>query len=512
MSDRRESRGFTDVVRPLVATVAAFVLLVVSAPGTSGATAKIWLYPDSQDPNAGGHVVTEPAFTLKIENRGTGNGDNTAYESVLLVAVNDPSVFVDATVTLPGSTTTLDPASLAMGSPVFECSGGGLPPHGVYPAFFAEIPVGDIAQGEIVAAGVVVNGSEGLEVHFDLKAVGYRQAGPNVKCYDVVNPSGHDVTVRFEGTSEPPCHEVAIFKTADATAVALDDPMDYTITVENTGTCELTDVVLTEDLPVVLDLQGDPVPAFTITGIDPPPTHQTETLVEWTVGGLDPGAVFTAVISVVFDQPAAAGQTVVNTACVSSFELPDPVCSSVSVGVEVNGEEEIGGAGFWCNQLRFAREGRPNAKFTTSELDEWLLQVFDESAVFPEVYPLVTLVDAEELLCRPNTLFAVADRLARHLLAMWFNIASERLPLDTVLGDLCPGSEEPPEEMDPAMTVAELVSAVEADMVAAAPDEVLGVWLEIVDYVNNSHLPGEGGCEEQYVRRAGGRRNGRHRP
>ena len=51
---------------------------------------------------------------------------------------------------------------------------------------------------------------------------------------------------------------------------------------------------------------------------------------------------------------------------------------------------------------------------------------------------------------------------------MWFNVVSERLPLDTVLGDLCPGDEDPPPDMDPAMTV-EAVPRVDAQGEAIAP-------------------------------------------
>ena len=500
-------------LQPMVLAVALIVFVAASAPNTAFATPKLWLYPDSDNPQAGGHVVTEPAFTLNIENRGTGNGDNTATETFLLVAVNDPGLLVSGTVSLPGGPVDLDPATLVYGIPTFDCDGKTVPPHGVYPAYYTEIPIGDIAQGQIVSAGVVVDGTEGLRVHFDAKATGYRQAGPHLKCYDVINPSGHDVTMVFDEPGNPSCHEVSISKTAGATGVALGDAMDYVIVVENVGTCELTDVVLTEDLPTVLDPAGDPVPAFTVTGIDPPPTTQTDTMIEWALDPLGPGAVVTATVSVVFDQPDAVGLVIENTACVTSFELPDPECASASVAVDVSDEDEIGGPGFWCNQLRFAREGRPNAKFTIAELEAWLLSIFDQSAVFPELWPLVTLMDAETMLCRPNQADTVADRLARHLLAMWFNVVSERLPLDTVLGDLCPGDEDPPPDMDPAMTVEALIAAAEADLLAGADDDVLEFWMDVIDFVNNASLPGAGGCDDEFVRRTATRgRHGNHRP
>ena len=70
------------------------VFIAASTASPASAAPQLWLYPDSDDPQAGGHVVTEPAFTLNIENRGTGNGDNTATDTFLLVAVNDPGLLV----------------------------------------------------------------------------------------------------------------------------------------------------------------------------------------------------------------------------------------------------------------------------------------------------------------------------------------------------------------------------------------------------------------------------------
>lgn len=500
--------------RPGRAVLAALAvtLAAVAAPSPAQATAKLWLYPDSDDPRAGGHVVTEPAFTLNIDNRGTGNGDNTAYDTMLIVAVNDPTLLTGGSIALPGGTVDLDPAAFGSGTPMFACSGRTVPPHSVYPASYVEIPVGDIAPGEVISAGVIIDGGDGIEVHFDATATGYKQAGPNLRCYDVINPSGHDVTMVLGDAGGDGCPEVAVSKIASSTGVVLGDPVDYVITVENPGTCDLTDVVLVEDIPTVTDPQGQPGPAFTIVGITPDPSGQTPDAIEWAAGTLAPGDVFTATVSVVFDQPGADGQTIENTACATSVEIPDPQCSTASVTVGSTDGDEIGGPGFWCNQIRFALEGRPNAKFTVAELDAWLLEIFDQSGVFPEQWPLIGLLDADAMLCRPNLAASVADRLARHLLTLWFNVVSERLPPDLLLGDLCPGDEEPPADMDPAMSVAGLIAAAEADILGGADDEILGFWIEVIDFVNNAYLPGSPDCITEPVSRHGNRRHGAHRP
>ncbi|HSN54916.1 MAG TPA: DUF11 domain-containing protein [Candidatus Sulfomarinibacteraceae bacterium] len=499
--------------RKLVAGVAFLIIAAAAAP--ADATARLWLYPDSDDPRAGGHVVNGDAFTLNIENvGGGGNGDNTAYEVVLLVAVNDPALMVDATVTLPGGAVTVVPGDLVFGVPTMPCSDATIPPHGRYPSSFVGIPVAEIAAGETVQAGVVVNGSDGLEVHFDATALGARQAGPNVTCYDIVNPPGHDVTLVVGEPGGGACHEVAIAKDAGASSVAIGDVMDYVITVANAGTCELTGVVLTEDLPTVPDAQGQQVPAFTVTAVDPPPSSQTATSIEWVIDTLDVGATVTAVISVVFDQPDAEGLEIENTACVASVELPDPECATATVTVGTVDDDHLGGPGFWCNQLRFARVGSPAAQFALPDLEAWLVDLFAGSAVFPEVWPLISLPDAEALLCRPGQAVTMADRLARHLLALWFNVASGRLPVETVLGDLCTGDQEPPAGFDPTMTVEALIAAAEADILAGADDETLELWKDIIDFVNSSSLPGPGGCdsEEASTRNAGQRRRAVSRP
>lgn len=512
MSDSRTHIVRKSTVRPIVMAAAMLVVIAAAAPNPAYAKAKLWLYPDSENPQAGGHVVTEPTFTLNIENRGSGNGDNTAFEAYLLVTVNDPSFLTSGTIAMPSGPVDLASAEWTFGTPSFDCTGKEVPPHSVYPAYFVEILIGEIAQGEVVTAGVVVEGSEGLRLHYDARATGYRQAGPNLRCYDVINPSGHDVTQIIDEPGTSPCHDLSISKTAGATGVALGDAMDYVIVVQNLGTCELTDVVLIEDLPTVPDGNGDPVPAFTVVAIDPTQTSQTPESIEWIFPSLAPGASETATVSVIFDQPDAAGLTIENTACVTSSELPEPECSSASVTVESSDGDEFGGPGFWCNQLRFAREGRPNAQFSVAELDAWLVEILGQSAVFPELWPVATLMDAEAMLCRANHAQTMADRLARHLLALWFNVLSERLAPDTILGDLCPGDEEPPPGMSLDMTVAELIVATEADIVAEADEDVLGFWKDVVDFVNNSRLPGAGGCDKETVRRSDNRRLGRHRP
>ena len=61
--------------------------------------------------------------------------------------------------------------------------------------------------------------------------------------------------------------------------------------------------------------------------------------------------------------------TVINGGIIHAYGSNARVGDGEWMVVEADEVDEIGGPGFWCNQLRFAREGRPNAKFTTAELE-----------------------------------------------------------------------------------------------------------------------------------------------
>ncbi len=476
-------------------TVAALLLLLTLAP-LSSAHADLWLYPDSESPRAGGHVVHVGSFTLHVNNRGGGNTtDGIAHGVVLAVAVNDPALLTGATLALPdGSDVSIDAAALQEGTPTLPCSDRAFPRHSEYPAFFTTVPLGDIATDEVVDVGVEIEGTEGLRVHFDAFGTAYHQTGRTTRCLDVTNPAGHDVTAVLdgEGGTGADCHELEIEKLATATGVDVGAELDYLIKVTNTGTCELTGVTLTENLPTVPDGVGT-VPAFTVLAVTPPATTQGTTEIRWELGALAPGAAVTVTVHVVFDQPLAEGTRVVNVACVAAEELERDECSRAKVAVGPT-QGGTGGPGFWCNQIRFAKAGRHNAKVTVDLLNGWLAEIGTSSSVFSELHDASTVELAQALLCSPSLAEDAGDRLARHLLTLWLNVASGRLDPALTLGELCEGSEPPPPDLDPAATVASVLAGAEAALVAGADAATLGTWQELVDYVNNARTPGDAGC------------------
>jgi uncharacterized repeat protein (TIGR01451 family) len=501
--------------------------VLVAAPSTSEAKTQLWLYPDVDDPRAGGHVVTDGMFTLVVENRGKGE-DDTASAVSLVVAVNDKTLLGSVTLVWPDvGVTEIVAKDLQPGTPDLLCEGGkDIPRHGVYPAdfttvsFFEADSIAEIGPGEIVEIEVMIVGDDGLEVHFDVIAEGHKMKKGNDVCYGVVNPSGHDVTVILGEAVEAECPAVTIDKSANPTSVEFGEGVEYTIEVENTGDCELTDLVITEDIPTVTDPgTGIPVPAFTVDpppAVDPTPAIQTDDLITWHLVSLPAGEMATFTLTAVFVE-AADGHKVVNTACVTADGI-DEQCSKAAVAVGVNANAgDIRGPGFWCNRIRFADEGKRNATYTIDELEAFL-ELINEgtdtsvgSSVFSDLYEASTLEDARTLLCQPRLARSAADRLARHLLTLWFNIVSERVaPELTTLDELCPGDEELPDDADGEMTVGEVVAGAEDELLLEEPDDVLlDWWKDIIDFINNSN------CNEvdepvSQMRRFQGRRLGRH--
>jgi uncharacterized repeat protein (TIGR01451 family) len=497
--------------------IAVGVLLV--APIVS-AGPSLWLYPKDAGPREGGHVVPPGTFTLVIENRSKDSEANTAHEVELVIAVADPAAVNVLEVVYDGETISLDPTSWEEGIPALPCSGKPMSRHGVYPAAYLAVLLDDLAGGEVVEIEVMVEGEDNLRVHFDAMAFGLKTTGQGERCFDISNPSGHDVTVANRRGGQDACGRVSISKTADPRYVDFGENVTFVIEVLNEGTCDLTELILTDFIPVVEDENGDSHPAFQwIGGTDPTPSEIDEDgyWLKWTLGtplGVGESAVVQLVVE--FNQLAADGQRVVNRACISAAELRTPRCTSAGVMVgNPYGEDGPAGPGFWCHAARWVIEDRPKVPVTGEELLAWLEEVDFDSAVFSEFYPIFVSGDPEAsllatayLLCTPQLAEGAADRLARHLLTLWLNVVSGRLDPTLTLGQLCGGDEILPDDTNLDMTVGALRDEVDAGLAAGADDEQLTFWSETVDAVNNSRVPGEFGCNAP--RSVSGRQRGNH--
>jgi uncharacterized repeat protein (TIGR01451 family) len=447
------------------------------------------------DPSSTGarhQQVTEPLFQLSVRNSDGGSGDTTAYRVQLLISVPDPDLLAGVEIEGNGLTTALTPDDLENGTPVYSCSGRPVPPHGIYPAHYAVVDLGDITAGASADTTVIVTGDDGLAVHFEAIAEGFRQQGNSTVCRDVSAPSGHHVTaVLGAGGSVPAADcEAGLDTTSDVDAVVLGEQVVFTLTAINPGDCELSSVVVTNTIPIVVGDGGDQHPAFTVYDVDPDTTSVTETEIVWALDDLPVAKATVATVTVAFDDELADGLEVVNAACLTAAELDAPVCDNAVVTVGDSARPEpVGGPGFWCRQIRASLEGRPDGQYRVDELAGWLSDVNVESWAFTELYDTSTLDFARTLLCRPNTLTVAADRLARHLLGLSLNLAAERVEPEVTLTDLCASSEQPPDNTDPAWTVGFVHDQAEDVLMAGDDDATLLFWMDVIDFVNSSSVP-----------------------
>jgi hypothetical protein len=277
--------------------------------------------------------------------------------------------------------------------------------------------------------------------------------------------------------------------TADVDSVAIGEQAVFTLTAVASGDCDLTSALITDTIPILVDDGGAQHPAFTIVGVDPPPTSVSDTEIVWDLSTLAMGASASATITAVFDEPLADGHEIIDAACLTATELDGSECDAAVIAVgNVVPPEPIGGPGFWCRQTRAALDGHPNAHFALDELTAWLAGANNGSMVFTELYDTSTLDFARAMLCRPNTLVTAADRLARHHLPVWLDLVAQRVDPDLALGELCPGNEPPPEGSDPAWTVGFVRDQSEAAVLAGESDATLRFWTAVADFITSARL------------------------
>jgi uncharacterized repeat protein (TIGR01451 family) len=501
--------------------------IVLIAPIVS-AGPQLWLYPKDAGPREGGHVVPPGPFTLVIENRGKASEDNTAQSVELVIAVEDPGSVTLLQLSYDGGgPMDLDPSGWEEGIPVLPCSEKPMPRHGEYPAAFTTVTldeltqIGDLVGGQIVEIEVTVEGDEGLRVHFDATATGYKTTGQGERCFDISSPPGHDVTVANRRGGEDSCGHVSISKTTETRSVEYLDTVTFLIEVLNDGTCDLTEPVLQDLIPAVEDETGTSYPAFQWTGETmPAPNEIDEFHLEWPLPTIAVGEIVIVELVVEFDEPLAVGRRIKNRACITAPELKKPRCASAIVMVGIPDlEGGPAGPGFWCHATRWLIEDRPNVPIEGEELLAWLALIDDDSEVYSELYPIIvpddpaaSLVATAAILCSPQDAVGPADRLARHLLTLWFNVVSERLDPILTLRELCMGDELLPDGVDLDTTVGALLDEVDAGLAAGDEDEQLNYWSEVVDAVNNAYVSDDGECAEQRsVTRNQRKGNGRSR-
>ena len=491
MSHSRRPCSVSRIHRFIVLAVGIVLVTPIASAGP-----QLWLYPLDAGPREGGHLVPPGNFILVVENRGKPTDDGNVLGVELIVAVNDTASVGAVSLAMVEDATPLELGDWLEGTPELPCSLKPMPRHGVYPTTHARVLLGDLAGGERFEIDVTVEDDDGLQVHFDAVGTAWKTKGNGEKCSDVSSPPGHDVTVGQRPGNGDDCGRVRISKISDQKFIDIGDVVTFEIEILNQGSCDLTDPVLTDFIPVVDDGAGGSVPAFSLRIANPMPDSDDELTMEWILETpLAAGEGDMVTLEVDFQESLADGQRVVNRACLEATELRKRRCAAAVVIVgDLHGDDGPAGPGFWCHAARFILEERRNAPFEDEDFDQWLLEIGGSSLVFhDEPYDASTIELARELLCTPQTAEGAADRLARHLLTLWLNVVSGRLASDQVLDELCDGDELMPDDVEPA-TVMELIVAVEDALLLPAEDQDLNYWSEVVDAVNNSLVPGEAGC------------------
>lgn len=258
------------------------------------------------------YVLGADPFLLEISNqsRGKGKKDKTAKNVHLVVAINDPSKLVKIVVGGQEFLRQDFEDEDVYGTPKLA-SGRRMPKHGIFPTWFLEVAVGNIAQYEAVDLEIWVYGEEGLMVHFDAYGKGrpkkckgkkhhkycdwkshhkyckdkshhkhykgkwhhkyykwkhhHKYCHSHKTCFrDVFNPFSHDVTVVIEEAIPLPVCELSQFliELSPATInLSIPDEIlsgSFAISVSAPDECssEELDLSLSADLPVFL-LEGE---------------------------------------------------------------------------------------------------------------------------------------------------------------------------------------------------------------------------------------------------------------
>lgn len=303
------------------------------------------------------------------------------------------------------------------------------------------------------------------------------------------------VNYDLQDCEEPECvYSMTVEKVANPTEVISGGQLDYSITVTNTGTCDLTGVIVSENIPT-FSVAGVELPAFTIDS----PFYGY-------VGNLAVGQSVILYVKATLNPLLAGRSVVVNTACADSAETEN-VCDTATVTVlsppiQNDAGEDIGTPGFWCSQLgraiscEYNPQGycAPNQKFTFFEVNDWLNHMtLPFSRVYDELGRAYDIYDAESLICTASDRES-ATKLQRHLLTLWFNLVSHQVNAGMTLGELCAGPVTLPAGADLDWTVAHVMVSSESALLGGADDSTLLFWKDVVDYIDNAQAPGAGGC------------------
>jgi hypothetical protein len=291
------------------------------------------------------------------------------------------------------------------------------------------------------------------------------------------------------------------------------DDLQFTIVVE--ASSDLEDVLVTDTLPT-FEIAGITFDAYTVDldsfaftphqDIFFPPDENTNVIwddasntLTFVIGDMLDGSAVSISYSVQLNLLAPIGGQMINTV------VADGICLGTGVSVadyDENGiwvapgpnnnlaGDDIGTPGFWCTHIDQSKRN----SFTEDEINTWLEDINIASLWFSEEEDASELILAQGIICDAQ---APDDesKLERHLLTLWFNVATANVWTDIQLGQLCPGPSditEPrmtlPIGADPSLTVGEVVVAAEQALLTGDSANYL-FWKDVADYINNAWNP-----------------------
>jgi hypothetical protein len=286
------------------------------------------------------------------------------------------------------------------------------------------------------------------------------------------------------------------------------EEVTFTLNVE-TGTADLTGVVVTDVLPT-----------FSLGGVDydyyfvdeasctfSPNYGQTCSYNDATntmtvnLGNIAAESHVTITYTANVSLLALIGTEAVNTATVTGSDGVG-VCSdddSASVWI-VPGDpqyptDDIGTPGYVCNHIQGT--GNP---FDDALVNIWAWNIeaasrwwaeFGGDLYDPNIPP--TFQNIKAIVCANQNQGNDKDKLERHLLTLWFNVADFRVTTDVTLEEICLGGVPYPAGYNKNWTVGEVITYAEQALLDGDTANYL-FWKDVCDAINNGNAPGYNGC------------------
>lgn len=435
----------------ILGLVLAAVLVASAMPAATAISADgIWIFPHSRQADAVDESLSSAFYTSDESNdilddsffadslAGSANIKVDLYnptsatiENVqLFAAISDGDLFTEISFAWGSggevSYTGLD--SLSTGTPF------GLDAHDVYPAYFASYSVGDIDAGtsgiQTVWVNVTGDFAGGLIVHLDY-------TGKDASDNSVVGPYTADMNIFENGECAQATFSLS--KSVSDSTPAPGGVVKYTITWQQTGGDDASDVTVTDSLPGEVAILN--VSQGSFSGQD----------WIWSIGNSSDGSSGTATVNVTVSDLLLDGDAFANTVDLSWDSCggnEGSQTASASATVETTPSGDVEKASFWKKEYKRAEKGKGKHEFSNDDLTLFLKRIALHSEVFTYGewdgtaptgaedegdIDIDSFDEALDVLKAHDNEDKLLNKAQRELFALWLNVASGKINLDTSL-------------------------------------------------------------------------------